>query len=103
MRIFAGAGSAIAVLLVFAGAASGQAGVVQWSLAADPAAAPPGARVLVRAAAHIEPGWHLYSASSPAGIPATFQLAPNALAERLRVFQPPPKRAFDQNFGSDTE
>ncbi|MGD1059755.1 MAG: protein-disulfide reductase DsbD domain-containing protein, partial [Solirubrobacteraceae bacterium] len=49
---------------------------------------------------HIEPGWHLYSASSAAGIPAQFQVSPESL---VRVLQQPPKRAFDPVQGTDTE
>jgi thiol:disulfide interchange protein DsbD len=49
---------------------------------------------------HIEPGWHLYSASSAAGIPAQFQVSPESL---VRVLQQPPKRAFDAVQGTDTE
>ena len=61
--------------------------------------------LLVRAEAKIEPGWHLYSASTPAGIPTTFQVEPasNRLVERMRVLQPAPRRAFDSNFEADTE
>src|SRR5215471_1281131 len=79
-----------------AGAAWGQAQHVEWTLTAEGA---PG-KLLVRAAAKIEPGWHLYSASSPAGIPTSFQVTPS---KSVRVFAPAPKKAFDPNFGSDTE
>jgi thiol:disulfide interchange protein len=94
-----------AVLLFVSACALAQAPpeLVKWEFTAQPSTAPPGATVLVRATARIESGWHLYSASSPAGIPATFELAPTAPADRLQVFQLPPKRAFDPNFGSDTE
>ena len=36
-------------------------------------------------------------------MPATILLADNAVVKRYRVLQPPPKRAFDPNFNSDTE
>ncbi len=68
---------------------------VHWSLAAD--------GQLVRAEASIDPGWHLYSASTPAGLPAQFRADAPALVQSLTVFQPPPKRAFDPNFNSETE
>jgi thiol:disulfide interchange protein DsbD len=57
----------------------------------------------VQLTAKIDPGWHLYSASSPAGLPASFQFAPNAVVERVRVYQTPPQRAFDPNFNAPTE
>jgi thiol:disulfide interchange protein len=62
-----------------------------WTFQAEPATAPPGATIRVRAAVHIEEGWHLYSASSPSGIPATFTVSPETLT---RVLQPPPKKGL---------
>ena len=59
--------------------------------------------MLLRMAGHIEDGWHLYSMSTPAAIPTKIQLAPNPAIEKVRALQPPPKRAFDANFNSDTE
>jgi thiol:disulfide interchange protein DsbD len=85
------------------GAPAQPAALVDWSVTAEAAAVPPGGRLTARATARIQSGWHLYSASSPAGLPATFTLAPNRVVERLRVFQPRPARAFDANFGADTE
>src|SRR6185369_10276996 len=76
---------------------------VTWKLSVDPPAAPPGGKVLLRMAGHIEDGWHLYSMSTPAAIPTKIQLAPNPAIEKVRALQPQPKRAFDPNFNSDTE
>src|SRR5215467_2573937 len=92
-----------AALLAILCATSGFAQVqhVQWTLTADPAA--PGGKTLLHAAGKVDPGWHLYSASSPAGIPTSFQVGPDSLVESIRTYQPPPKRAFDKNFDSDTE
>ena len=87
------------LLLAALGAASvwGQAQHVEWTLTgANPT---PDGRVLISAAAKIEPGWHLYSASSPAGIPTSFTVG----SDPVRVFQRAPKKEFDQNFGSETE
>jgi thiol:disulfide interchange protein len=95
---------AAAVAFLFACAAAAQPlSKVAWTMQAEPASAPPGGAVLIRAAAKVEAGWHLYSASSPAGIPTSFQVGPENVVERVRVLQPPPKRAFDKNFDSDTE
>jgi thiol:disulfide interchange protein DsbD len=76
---------------------------VQWSLALERGATPPGAPVLVRLTGILDPGWHLYSMSTAAATPTTILLADNPVAELRRVLQPPPKRAFDANFDSDTE
>ncbi|MGA2724038.1 MAG: cytochrome c biogenesis protein CcdA [Bryobacteraceae bacterium] len=95
---------AILVLLLVAGCAFAQQDEhVQWSLALEPGSAPPGAKVLARLTGRIDPGWHLYSMSTPAGIPATILLADSPVVKRYRALQPPPKRAFDPNFNSDTE
>jgi thiol:disulfide interchange protein len=77
----------------------------KWSLAVDPTTAPPGSSVLARLEAKIEPGWHLYSLSTPAGgpIPTTIRLADSAAVGGFRIFEPRPKRAFDPNFNLDTE
>jgi thiol:disulfide interchange protein DsbD len=71
-----------------------------WTLQPDAAAAPPGSAVRIRAGAQIDSGWHLYSASSAAGIPATFQVSPGTLA---RVLQTAPKRVFDSTLNAEAE
>src|ERR1035438_9220489 len=76
---------------------------VTWKLSVEPAATPPGGKVLVRMAGHIDDGWHLYSMSTPAAIPTKISLAPSPAVARFRALEPPPKRAFDANFNSDTE
>jgi thiol:disulfide interchange protein DsbD len=70
---------------------------------AAPNPAAPGGKALVRVAAKLDSGWHLYSGSSAAGIPTSFRLEPGAAIEKLRMLQPQPKRAFDANFGVETE
>jgi len=89
-------------LLLFSGCAAGQQHA-RWQAIADPSSASPGGSALLRVTAQIDPGWHLYSASSPAGLPASFQFGPGAPVDRIRVFQTPPKRAFDPNFNAPTE
>ena len=77
---------------------------VKWSLTADPSSAAPGSTVLARMTGQIDPGWHLYSLSTPGAIPTTIQIAPNpAIEEKVRVLQPPPRKAFDPNFQAATE
>jgi len=76
---------------------------VKWDLVVEPAAAPPGGKVLARMSGHIDAGWHIYSMSTAAAIPTTIQLAANPAVERYRVLQPPPHRAFDASFNAETE
>jgi thiol:disulfide interchange protein DsbD len=89
-------------LVLLATAAAAQQHVA-WSVSVEPAAVAPGAAALVRIHATIDPGWHLYAASSPAGIPASFVVSMNGAAARTRLYQTAPKRAFDANFNSQTE
>jgi thiol:disulfide interchange protein len=71
-----------------------------WTLQSESASAPPGSTVRVKAAVHIDEGWHLYSASSAAALPATFTVSPESL---VRVLQQPPKRAFDSVLNAEAE
>jgi len=96
------------ILTLFLAAASGFAEKLdpaKWSLELQPATAAPGSKVLARFRAKIEPGWHLYSLTTPAGgpIPTTLRLDSNPAIASFRVFEPQPKRAFDPNFNLDTE
>ena len=71
-----------------------------WTLQSVSASAPSGSTVRIRAAAQIDSGWHLYSASSAAGIPATFQVSPGTL---VRVLQTAPQRVFDPTLNAEAE
>lgn len=96
----------VAVSLLVAASAFAQgigSNQVKWSLVLDPASAPPGSKVLARLTGQIDPGWHLYSLSTPGAIQTTLQLAENPVVERVRLLQPPPQRKFDPNFNTDTE
>ena len=76
---------------------------VKWSLSLNPRP-PPRDRKFWRAwKAGIDPGWHLYSMTSAGAIPTTIKVTPNAAVEKVRVFQAPPKKAYDPNFQLDTE
>jgi len=76
---------------------------VQWTLSLDPSTAAPGSKVLARLEGRIEPGWHLYSMSTGGAVPTSIKVAANAAVDKFRVFQAPPKRAYDPNFQLDTE
>ena len=93
----------LTTLFVAVGGFSQKLDPAKWSLELDPAAIPPGGKVLARLKAVIEPGWHLYSLTTPAAKPTTIRLTDNTLIERIRVLQPMPKRAFDPTFKLDSE
>jgi thiol:disulfide interchange protein len=76
---------------------------VKWSLALEPAVAAPGSKIVARMEGRIDAGWHVYSMTSAGAIPTTIKLSPNAAVEKVRVFQAPPKKAYDSNFQLDTE
>ncbi len=78
---------------------------IQWTLTADAAKAPPGAKVITRLTATAAPGWHLYSLSTPKGgpIPTTIAIAANPSIGGFEVWQPKPERRFDPNFSLDVE
>src|SRR5579883_3150685 len=78
---------------------------VQWQLSADPARAPAGATVALRLTAKLDPGWHLYSLTTPPGgpIPTTAKLEDSPAVESYKLYQPKPERKFDPNFNLDTE
>jgi thiol:disulfide interchange protein DsbD len=77
---------------------------VQWKLSFDQASAAPGATVLGRLEAAIEPEWHMYSLTTPPGpIPTTIQLRNSPAVDKFTILQPPPIRKFDPNFNADTE
>ncbi len=73
---------------------------VHWSLTVEPASAAPGASVLGRLTAKLDPGWHLYALTAPKPIIATsIRLSDNPAVESVRVYAPPAHKAFDENFG----
>ena len=98
MRILAG-------LLLIAASAFGAQDPVQWKLTLDQTAAAPGQHVLARFSGTIEPGWHLYSLTTPKGGPNSTKvsLADNPAVASIKVYQPKPERHFDPNFQLDTE
>ncbi len=97
------------LLLVFLFAASGFAqsekfNHVQWKLSFDQPSAAPGATVLGRLEATVEPEWHMYSLTTPPGpIPTTIQVRNSPAVDKFTILEPPPIRKFDPNFNADTE
>ena len=73
---------------------------VQWTLALDSKAASPGSHILARFAATVQPGWHVYSLTTPPGpIPTTVTIADNPAVAGFKVYQPKPERIQDPSFG----
>jgi len=77
---------------------------VNWTLEFSSASAAPGGKVLGTLHAKIDPGWHLYSLSTPPPpIATTIQLAANGVFNLVRVLQAAPILKFDPNFNAKTE
>ncbi|MEK7404027.1 MAG: cytochrome c biogenesis protein CcdA, partial [Acidobacteriota bacterium] len=97
-RVFA------AALLLASACLAQRLNPVKWSLAVEPATVPPGSRVLARLTATMDPGWHLYSLTTPRPpIATTLQLAPQPAIQSFKVYQPRPARKLDPNFKTETE
>jgi len=77
---------------------------VQWTLKLDQPSAAPGATLLGRLEARVDPEWHMYSLTTPPGpIPTTIKLTDSSAVAQITLFEPPPVRKFDPNFNADTE
>ena len=78
---------------------------VQWTLTFDSPSTAPGGSVVARLTGKIEPGWHLYSPTTPKGgpIPTVLSIADNPAVAGVKVFQSKPERRYDPNFQLDTE
>ena len=80
---------------------------VQWALSPAPGvlSAKPGGKVWLQLKATIEPGWHLYSPTTPPGGPIITKigLTPNPAVSSYDLYRPQPVRKLDPNFNLDTE
>jgi thiol:disulfide interchange protein len=80
---------------------------VHWTLAPAPgtAAVAPGGKAYFELKALIDPGWHLYSPTTPPGGPiiTKIQVNANPLLSDSRIYRPQPIRKLDPNFQIDTE
>ena len=80
---------------------------VQWSL--SPAkgfeTVRPGAPMWLEFTATVQPGWHLYSPTTPPGGPIVtkIQLVQNPSLSEVKVYRPQPVRKNDPNFQIETE
>jgi thiol:disulfide interchange protein len=76
---------------------------VHWTLTFDSATAPPGSHVLARLAAKIDPGWHLYSLTTPKPPIATTVVVDNPAVASVKLYQPHPLVKLDPSFNVNTE
>ena len=65
----------------------------------------PGGKILATLTATIQPGWHMYSLTTPKGgpNPTTVTLADNPAIAGLKIFQPKPTSQMDTAFKLVTE
>ncbi|MBS1856434.1 MAG: redoxin family protein [Acidobacteria bacterium] len=89
------------LLLLLAAPSFAQDQHVAWTLTAEPAAAAPRGKILVRMAGKIQPGWHLYSMSTPGAMPT--KITVTGPVDKTRALQPAPRKSFDPNFNAETE
>lgn len=80
---------------------------VHWTLApaGGKAVVAPGGVAYLELKAIIDPGWHLYSPTTPPGGPiiTKIQVTGNPLLKDSRLYRPQPVRKLDPNFNVDTE
>jgi len=80
---------------------------VHWTLtpAGGNAVVAPGGVAYFELKATVDPGWHLYSPTTPPGGPiiTKIQISPNPLIKSSQIFRPQPVRKLDPNFQIDTE
>jgi thiol:disulfide interchange protein len=76
---------------------------VQWTLSSGKTA--PGGKAYLELRATVEPGWHLYSPTTPPGGPIVtkIQVAESPAIASYTVYRPAPIRKLDPNFQIDTE
>lgn len=106
MRRFGWSGLAAALFCLAAVSPAGFAqkvDPVQWTLTVEPGPVAAGGEVVAKLTAKIEPGYHLYSATTQGANPTTVVLEENPAVAGVRLFQAMPHRKFDPNFKVDTE
>jgi thiol:disulfide interchange protein DsbD len=78
---------------------------VQWTLKPESPATAPGNAAVFELVATIQPGWHLYSPTTPAGGPiiTKIKLNDNPDIASYRIYRPTPVKKLDTNFNLETE
>jgi thiol:disulfide interchange protein DsbD len=98
---------AVAVALWLPAVLQAKEDPVHWTLtpAGGNAVVAPGGVAYFELKATVDPGWHLYSPTTPPGGPiiTKIQISPNPLIKSSQIFRPQPVRKLDPNFQIDTE
>ena len=76
---------------------------VHWTFTLDAKSAAPGSHVLGRLSAQLDPGWHLYSLTTPKPPVATTVVLDNPAVAGVKLYQPQPVVKLDPNFNVNTE
>ena len=76
---------------------------VQWKLEFERGVAAPGSTVLARLTATVQSGWHIYSTTTPEGIPLELQIAESDAIANWEAYQPEPEVVYDPNFEANVE
>src|SRR5437016_10388199 len=77
---------------------------VHWTLTFDSKSVPPGSKFLGHLTAKIDPGWHLYSLTTPRPpIATTAVLAESPAVAGFKVYQPKASVKLDPTFKVNTE
>lgn len=76
---------------------------VQWRLEFDQKEVPSGSTVLARLTATIEDTWHIYSSTTPEGIPLDLAVVKSDAIAAWQAYQPEPEVVFDPNFQAEVE
>ncbi|HEX3928438.1 MAG TPA: redoxin domain-containing protein [Gemmatimonadales bacterium] len=97
--------AATLLLTCFPAAMAAQEHPAHWTLTALPASVAPGGTITARLHARVEPFWHLYALTEPAGGPVAMRIAPlgNAAFTPGAFRAPPPDTVPDANFGIITQ
>ncbi|MCU1293432.1 MAG: Redoxin domain protein [Bryobacterales bacterium] len=93
--------------LSFASPLAAKEDPVQWTLNPAPGvlSMKPGDNTWLQLQASIEPGWHLYSPTTPPGGPIITKIGlnPSPSVSSYKLYRPQPVRKLDPNFNVDTE
>src|SRR5436309_1876480 len=89
------------------GLAFGKEDPVSWTLSptGKGASIRPGSKAFLELRATVEPGWHLYSPTTPPGGPIITKITLNngPAISAFGLYRPEPVRKLDPNFNIDTE
>lgn len=99
--------SSLALLAALTSTAVAKEDPVQWTFVpvGGKTIVAPGGKAYFELNAQIEPGWHLYSPTTPPSGPiiTTIKVNENPAVSSYQIYRPAPVRKLDPNFGVDTE